>query len=121
MTRVFLGLGLAVALVCAMACSDDDKKKTNTNKICTNDNDCSDPFFRCELIITNATTGTCTKPCTSDDDCPDDHSCQEGVSIGLEPSCIATCGEGRSCPEGHSCATNPMGVPLCIPDAWNGA
>ena len=120
MTRVFLGLGLAVTLVWAVACSDDDKKKTNTNKICTEDSECSAPFSECEHINTT-TTGTCTKPCTSNDDCPSNHSCQEGASIGLEPSCIATCGEGRGCPEGHSCLTNSDGISICIPTAWNGA
>jgi len=119
MTRVFLGLGLAVALVWATACSDSDKKKTNTNKICTEDSECSEPFSECEHITTT-TTGTCTKPCTKDADCPADHSCQQGASIGLEPSCMAVC-SSKSCPEGHNCNTNQDGLSICIPAAWGGS
>jgi hypothetical protein len=118
MTRVFLGICLSVTLVWATACSDDDdKKKTNTNKICTEDSECSDPFFECEHINTT-TTGTCTKPCTGEADCPDDHSCQSGSSIGLEPSCIATCNPSRGCPQGHNCVTNSEQLSVCIPAAW---
>jgi hypothetical protein len=141
MTRGFLGVGLAVTLVWAAACSSDDKKKTTadggcsdsgcprpTNKICNEDSECSEPanngcsgcperFSRCERITTT-TIGTCTKACTSDVECPSAHSCQEGPSIGLDPSCIATC-NGTSCPAQHSCSTNSMGLSICIPNAWN--
>ena len=121
MKRVFLGLSLAVTLVWATAsCSDDDKKKTTTNKLCTEDSDCSEPFSECEHVNTS-TTGTCTKSCTSKADCPEDHSCQQGADIGLEPSCIATCSETRGCPEGHNCLTNSEGLSICIPAAWSGS
>jgi len=120
MARVFLGICLAATLVWATAaCSDDDKKKTTTNKICTEDNECSDPFFECEHV-NSTTTGTCTKPCEGDSDCPSNYSCQTGSAIGLEPSCLQKCAS-EACPSGHNCGSNSDGLMICFPAAWNGS
>jgi hypothetical protein len=116
MARVFVGLCLAATLVWMTACSDDDKKKTNHNAICTEDTNCSDPFFECEHISTT-TTGTCTKPCEDDSECPSNHSCLTNPDIGLEPSCLQLC-SSEACPSGHNCIRSTSGIMFCVPSAW---
>jgi hypothetical protein len=120
MTRVFCGFCLGLMLVWGTACgSDDDKKKTTTNKLCTENTECSEPFFECEHVTTT-TTGTCTKPCTDSSQCPSNYQCLSNDGVGLEPSCMALCSGG--CPSGHTCGGETTdGVGFCIPQAWTGS
>jgi hypothetical protein len=123
MLRVFLSASLGVALAWAMAaCSDDDKKKSSSNKLCKDNDECSEPFSECEHVVEPSTgaqieTGTCTKECVDSDECPSGYSCQEGTGFGLEPSCLQECSE-KACPTGHTCIVGGDSIEVCVPTAW---